>query len=178
MKHVGNATTFMSSAARTLALLGFGGLLILAILTTLDVLLRWAFAYPIQGVNDVSSVVMAVVIAACIPSNLVNRQYISVEVLGDFLGPLGRRMLSAFGSLCTAVFIFLMAWQFVPYAADLYENGQRTWVLAWPVWPWWSFAAGCIVLAAIVQGIILLNDLRALVRGSGRAVPHSDRKDT
>lgn len=158
------------SAVRVLALVGFSGLLVLAILTTLDVSLRWAFAYPIQGVNDVSSVVMAVVIAACIPSNLINKQSISVEVLGNNLKPRGRLIIVAFASLCTTVFIVLMAWQFVPYAADLFENGQRTWVLAWPVWPWWFFAAGAIILAAIVQIIVLLNDVGAALRGSDRAL--------
>lgn len=170
--------TLLFSAARVLALVGFGGLLVLAILTTLDVFLRWAFAYPIHGVNDVSSVVMAVVIAACIPSNLINKQSISVEVLGNVLGPRGRMVIVAFASLCTTVFIVLMAWQFVPYAADLYENGQRTWVLAWPVWPWWYFATGCIVVAAVVQVMVLLSDVGTVFWGPNRATPQPDKEES
>ena len=142
MKKLGKLRATLFPAARVLALVGFAGLLVLAILTTLDVTLRWAFAYPIHGVNDVSSVVMAVVIAACIPSNLINKQSISVEVLGNAVGHRGRLVIDAFASLCTTVFIVLMAWQFVPYAADLFGNGQRTWVLAWPVWPWWFSPRG------------------------------------
>ena len=45
-----------------LALAGFAGLLVLAMMVTLDILLRFFFGYPLQGVNDVSAVVMAVVI--------------------------------------------------------------------------------------------------------------------
>ena len=67
-----------NAVARGLALIGFTGLLILALMTTLDVLLRWLFKAPIQGVNDISSVVMAVVIAACIPANLAFNQNIRV----------------------------------------------------------------------------------------------------
>lgn len=170
--------TWLYSAVRALALVGFGGLLVLAVLTTLDVLLRWAFAYPIHGVNDVSSVVMAVVIASCIPSNLVNKQSISVEVLGNFFGPRGRRAITAFASLCTTIFIVLMAWQFIPYAADLYENGQRTWVLAWPVWPWWFFAAGAIVVAAVVQIVVFLSDVGSVLRGSARPAPQSHKDNS
>lgn len=68
--------------ARVLALVGFTGLLVLALMTTSDVLMRWLFKAPLQGVNDVSSVVMAVVIAACIPANLAMKQNIRVEVFG------------------------------------------------------------------------------------------------
>ena len=174
MKKLGKLRATLFPAARVLALVGFAGLLVLAILTTLDVTLRWAFAYPIHGVNDVSSVVMAVVIAACIPSNLINKQSISVEVLGNAVGHRGRLVIDAFASLCTTVFIVLMAWQFVPYAADLFGNGQRTWVLAWPVWPWWFFAAGCIVLAAIVQTLVALADIGSAIRGSTTTEPQSD----
>lgn len=152
-------------AARGLALVGLSGLFILAVLTTLDVVMRWGFVYPIHGVNDVSSVVMAVVIAACIPSNLINKQNISVEVLGTAVGRRGQLVISAFASLCTMIFVTLMAWQFIPYAAELIETGQRTWVLAWKVWPWWVFAAGCIVFAAVIQAVVLLTDIGRAIRG-------------
>ncbi len=162
------------SVARILALVGFAGLLVLAILTTLDVVLRWGFSNPINGVNDVSSVVMAVVIAACIPLNLANKQSISVDVLGSALGRRSRLILEAFASLCTTAFIVMMAWQFIPFAADLYDTGQRTWVLAWPVWPWWWFATGSICLAAVVQVFVLLVDIGLAVRGRTAEPPQAD----
>ncbi|SHK48278.1 Tripartite ATP-independent transporter, DctQ component [Shimia gijangensis] len=172
-----NLQNRLFGAARILALVGFSGLLILAILTSLDVAFRWGFAYPIHGVNDVSSVVMAVVIAACIPANLVNKQSISVEVLGSLAGQRGRLAIVVFASFCTMVFIGLMAWQFVPYAADLLETGQRTWVLAWKVWPWWFFACGCIIFAAVVQAVVLLTDIGSAIRGSSLP-PKKNKKQT
>jgi TRAP-type C4-dicarboxylate transport system permease small subunit len=151
--------------ARALALLGFFGLLVLALMTTLDVLLRWLFQAPIHGVNDVSSVVMAVVISASIPANLAMKQNITVEVLGALGGTRVRNVLEVFASLLTFVFIILIAWQFVPYAQSLRETGDRTWVLAWPVWPWWSFSALMMILAASVQAIVLAVDVRTLFVG-------------
>ncbi|QOL80970.1 TRAP transporter small permease [Pseudooceanicola spongiae] len=151
--------------ARGLALLGFTGLLILALMTTTDVLMRWLFKAPIQGVNDVSSVVMAVVIAACIPANLAMKQNIRVEVFGSLGGKTLHRLLEALSSALTLLFILLIAWEFVPYAASLQANGDRTWVLGWPVWPWWSVAALMMWLAAFVQAMVFVFDLAALVRG-------------
>ena len=95
----------VSGAARIVALVGFFGLLLLAAMTTLDVLLRWLFAMPIHGVNDVSSVVMAVVIAACIPANLAMKKNITVEVFGTLGGVRLRRFVEFTASLFTLAFI-------------------------------------------------------------------------
>ncbi len=151
-------------AARMLALVGLGGLLALSLLTTLDVALRWLFGLPIHGVNDISSVVMAVVIAACLPTSFAEKQNISVDILGSMLGRRANAVLSAFGSLVTLIFIAIMAWHFVPYAHGISESGQRTWVLGWPVGPWWWAATAMIVLSVPVQAMVLVKDAIDIVR--------------
>lgn len=156
----------VKSASRVIALIGLFGLLALAAMTTLDILLRWLFSAPLHGVNDVSSVVMAVVIAACIPANLAMKQNIAVEVLGNFGGVRFRRLLDVVASVCTLVFIVLMAWRFLPYAEGLRQTGDRTWVLAWPIWPWWMASTLLIMLAALVQVVVTAVDVIALVRGT------------
>lgn len=155
------------NVARGFALVGFAGLLVLALMTTLDVVLRWLFQMPIQGVNDVSSVVMAVVIAVCIPANLAMKQNINVEIFGSVAGSKVKAALDTFASMLTLVFISLIAWEFIPYAQSLQETGDRTWVLGWPVWPWWSAAALMMWFSAFVQMFVFLQDLQALI--SGRA---------
>lgn len=157
---------FLRSSARVLALVALAGLLLLALMTTLDVTLRWLFAAPLQGVNDVSSVVMAVVIAACLPANLVFKQNITVTLLGSACGARTTLLLEIFASAVTLVFICLMAWAFVPYALSTYESGAQTWVLRWPVWPFWMLAAGFVILAALGQIVVLLSDL--IAAGTGK----------
>lgn len=152
----------LRNATHWLALIGFAGLFVLALMTTVDVLMRWLFSAPLHGVNDVSAVVMGVVIASCIPANLAQRRNISVEILGAIAGPKATRALSAFSSLVVLVFISLMAWQFVPFTRGVYQSGRETWVLAWPVWPWWSVSTLLLIFAAIVQVANLIRDLRML----------------
>lgn len=153
------------AVARAFALVGFTGLLLLALMTTLDVVLRWLFQTPIQGVNDVSSVVMAVVIAVCVPANLAMKQNIKVEVFGAVAGKRLNALLELFASLLTLIFIVAVAWQFIPYARSLYENGDRTWVLGWPIWPWWSVAAAMMWFAALTQLVVFIGDICELVVG-------------
>ncbi|MCZ4291727.1 TRAP transporter small permease [Hoeflea alexandrii] len=157
--------------ARAFALVGFTGLLLLALMTTLDVLLRWLFQTPIQGVNDVSSVVMAVVIAVCVPANLAMKQNIKVEVFGAIAGKRLNALLELFASLLTLVFIVAIAWQFVPYARGLYENGDKTWVLGWPIWPWWSLAAVMMWFAVLIQIVVLIGDFCNVVLGGNSEAP-------
>lgn len=167
------------AATRWLALIGFAGLLILAIMTTLDVLMRWLFDNPLHGVNDVSAVVMAVVIASCIPANLEGRKNISVDVLGAMTGPRATRLLDAFGGFVTLLFIAAMAWQFVGYTESMYDSGRRTWVLALPLWPWWTAATAFLWFAALIQLANVIHDVQRTLTGDagGDASPHPMRPD-
>lgn len=152
--------------AHILALLGFSGLLILSIMVVLDIILRNLFDFPLKGVNDISAVVMAVVISACIPQSLLIKQSISVEVLGQAIGGRLNLFLNAFASLAVFVFFALLVTQIFPYAASLTSSGEKTWVLHWPVGPWWYVAACCFFVSALAQALVLIDDLIAF--GLGR----------
>ncbi|WP_298493305.1 TRAP transporter small permease [uncultured Maritimibacter sp.] len=164
---------FLRIGARWLALVGFAGLLALAIMMTADALLRTFFSAPLHGVNDVSAVVMAVVIASCIPANLADRKNITVEVLGTMLGMRVNKLLTLFASLVVFAVILLMAVQFIPFVEGMYTSGRRTWVLAWPIWPWWSVATVFLYYAAIIQASNVIKDIGALFDNvSTRAPEH------
>lgn len=147
-----------------LALLGFIGLFVLALMMTVDALMRSFFSAPLQGVNDVSAVVMAVVIAACIPANLAGRKNISVEVLGSVMGPTANKILRLFSSLIVFAFVALMAWKFIPFTQGMLESDRRTWVLHWPVWPGWAIATVFLIFAALIQASNVVHDVLDLFR--------------
>ena len=153
---------YLRRGAKWLALLGFAGLLMLAVMTTVDALLRSFFSAPIHGVNDVSAVVMAVVIASCIPANLADRRNISIEVLGAMLGFRANKLLQLFSSLVVFMVITVMAWQFIPFVEGTYTSERRTWVLAWPIWPWWSVATAFLYYAALIQALNVIKDIASL----------------
>ena len=144
--------------AQRLALVGLSGLLILSLMVVADITLRWLANYPLQGVNDVYAVVMAVVVSSCIPKALQTKQNISIEMLGEALGGRSRLALNAFASLLALVFFVLLLTQFIPYAQSITASGEKTWVLKLPVGPWWWGASVLFCFSTLVQFLVFLSD--------------------
>ncbi len=136
--------------AEVLAGLAVSGLLLLAILTGVDVLMRYLFNAPIRGMTDFSMVAAAVLLSACMPHVVASRANIMVSFVGRVLGPTAFRALNFFGALVTCVFFAFMAWQCTRYAISMYQGGETLPTLRWPVWPWWSGVAVFISLTALV----------------------------
>lgn len=149
--------------AGALALAGLAGLLLLSIMVTADIILRAVADYPLQGVNDIYAMVMAVVIAACIPNSLLAKQNISIEVIGTALGGRMRSALEAFASAAVLLFFVLLAWKFFPYSASISASHEKTWVLQWPVGPWWWVATALFCVSVLAQFMVLLSDLAKLI---------------
>lgn len=149
------AAALAERLAGALAAVAVAGLLVLAILITVDVCLRYFFASPIRGFFDVQSLAFAVLLAGCMPLALARGSHIAVTLVGDRLG--GSRMLDRFGRLMTLLFFALMGWQYLRYAWEMKQTGQTMAVLRWPVWPWWGAVALLILLAALVALVTLDN---------------------
>jgi hypothetical protein len=112
-------------ATRAIAIVGFVGLLVVALLTMLDVALRWVANAPIKGLNDISGLAIAIVIASCLPLVVAQRQNISIRFLGDALGPSAARWLDAFGSGALLAFVALIGWQLAMHTAGMAESGPN-----------------------------------------------------
>jgi TRAP-type C4-dicarboxylate transport system permease small subunit len=141
--------------AHALAAVAVLGLLLLALGTTLDVVLRYGFASPIRGFADVVGLAGAVLLSACMPYVVASRGNIAIDFLGRALGPRAHSTLDLLGGLASFALFALMAWQYVAYAVDLRATGDTTPVLRWPVWPWWSGVALFIAVTAAVALLTL-----------------------
>jgi TRAP-type transport system small permease protein len=152
------------TVARFCALFGMLFLVALALITNVDVFMRWMFNSPIDGVTDVAPLMVAIVIASFFPFALAGRHHISITFIGNLLGPKGMAWLEAVGALVTLAFFVLLAWQFIVYTIDLDARGQTTWVVQLPVAPWWTVVSFFTVLCVAVQLIVLLTLLGRALR--------------
>ena len=153
---------------RAIAVAGFLGLLLVALGTTVDVLLRWIANAPIKGLNDINGLVVAIVIASCLPLVIAERQNISIRFLGDALGAKPSSWLEALGSAALLAFVGLVGWQLVLHTMGMAESGRTTWHLRIPVTPWWSVATAIVLLCVPAQAIAFAADVARAIEGKNR----------
>jgi TRAP-type C4-dicarboxylate transport system permease small subunit len=152
-----------TAAARLCAVFGMLALVVFLLMTNVDVLMRWLFNSPVNGVSDVGPLVVAVVTAAFFPFVLAERHHVSIGFLGGLLGPRAQLWLEAFAALVTWVFFALLAWQIVLYAVELHQQGQTTWVVQWPVAPWWAVVGFFFAVCVVVQVGVVVAELSAAI---------------
>jgi TRAP-type C4-dicarboxylate transport system permease small subunit len=150
---------------RGIAIVGFVGLLVVSLLTMLDVALRWIANAPIKGLNDINGLAVAIVIAACFPLVVAERRNIVIRFLGDALGPPPSRWLEALGSAALLAFIALIGWQLALHVAGMAESNRTTWHLLIPVTPYWSVAAGVVLLCIPAQAVAFAADVARAAGG-------------
>ena len=153
-----------SMLTRAIALIGLALLLLLAIGTVLDVLLRWLFNSPIVGLGDTYSLFMALILASCFPLCIYNRGNVTIRFIGNALGPRARNIFDAFGNLVTLLIFSVMAWQFWLYTDQIALDGESTWVLSWPVSPWWRAVTILIIICAPVTFVTFIQYTKEALR--------------
>ena len=147
--------------SRAIALIGLAGLLLLASATVLDVFMRWLFNRPIVGLNDTYSLFTALVIASCFPLCIFNNGNITIRFIGNIIGPKTKAVLDVIGNLVTLIIFALMAWQLWLYTDQLARDGENTWVLNWPVSPWWRVVTIIILICVPVALVVSIQHMRS-----------------
>jgi TRAP-type C4-dicarboxylate transport system permease small subunit len=165
-----------SMITRGIALIGLALLLLIALATVLDVLLRWLFNNPIVGLADTYSLFMAMILASCFPLCIYYRGNVTIRFLGNFFGPRVKNILDAFGNLITMIIFALMAWQFWIFTDELVMDGETTWVLNLPVSPWWRVVTILIFICTPVTLVTFIQYTKAAFKKekpSDTAIPTS-----
>ncbi|MEQ8699376.1 MAG: TRAP transporter small permease [Bauldia litoralis] len=150
---------------RVAGIVSMAGLFLIALLTVVDVGLRWLFGAPIEGQADIAEALLPIVIAATFVSAAWGRPHVGIRFAGAVLGPTVRRILDVLSDLSIAVFLALVVMQFWRYAGEIAEENRQTWVLQIPLYPFWYATAVLLGLTAAIQ---VLNTI-ANARGSGDA---------
>lgn len=156
--------TLVTRSSQLVALIGLAALLILACLTVTEVLLRWLLNFPILGIADVSSLIIGVAISCCMPLVFAERRSISVKMLGNALGPRANCLFEAFGSLVAMIIFILFTWQLWIYTNNVAINGETTWVVNWPIAPWYRIVAVLFGLCVPVQALTAIIQVNAVFK--------------
>ena len=159
----------VTGLANALAVAGLSLLLMLAVFTLPDGLLRAIANMPIDLVREIGDMVAAISGACCLPIVLLRRNNIVLRLFDRVLPPSDVRVLDTLAALLVEVVMIGMAWQFYLFGLKTLRAGDVTWMLNWPKAPFW-FAVDVIIWAAVaVQTFVLIEEITATREPEGVA---------
>ncbi|MGE0735882.1 MAG: TRAP transporter large permease subunit [Alphaproteobacteria bacterium] len=163
------------AASRRIAVLAVVGMLAFAILTAVDVVLRRWTQLPMAGFNEILALILPITIVACFPAGVAERGHLTITFLRRSLNPRFAALLHLFGQTLLLVAFCILAWRVAGYALLLDHRKAETTILKWPLAPTFWLVAGLLAIAALIQLIVLANDVRD--RGRRQPVDASPRMD-
>jgi TRAP-type C4-dicarboxylate transport system permease small subunit len=150
---------------RNVALVGFCGLVVMALLITWDGFARYLGAPRISGFSDYGEVVFPIIIASCFPAGLLRQTNVTVRVFGTMGGFRVNAALELFGAIVTLVFFGLLVWQFVLLAGQYSDGGRTTRTIGLLLAPWFFVTVAIMAICVPVQAFVFYSWLHALIFG-------------
>ena len=141
----------MSLLTRAVDLIS-GLLLALIALTTFgEATLRYLFAIQIPDAYTLAGYAQAIAIFWGICSATYAGRHITVDLLWEFLGRNGRRVVDVVAALFSAIFLGALAWMLIAKVQRAHDSFEMTSVLHWPIWPFIAAAAAGIAVAFVLS---------------------------
>src|SRR5882757_8792492 len=144
--------------ANAFAVAGLSLLLILAVFTLLDGLLRAIANTPIDLVREIGDMVAAICGTCCLPIVLLHHNNIGLRILDRILSPSGVRGIDTTAALVIEIVMIGMAWQFWRFGIKTMRAGDVTWLLNWPKAPFWFVVDAILWIAVAVQTFVLIEE--------------------
>ena len=161
------------------AFIGVLAMLFVAFTTIADVLMRWFFNSPIDGLSEIEGMALAVAVAGCFPAGAALRVNLTIDLIGNRVSPRVLAWLKALGGLALLVFYAFVAWRIGEYALKLGARGAETVYVRLPIAPFMWAVAGFLAISALVQLINLFVSVKYALAGipdpSGWAIENGEK---
>ena len=150
---------------QTVALIGFCGLVVMALLIFYDGSARFLNLLRVTGFSDYGEVVLPIVIASCFPAGLLRQTNVTVRFLGKAGGERANSALEAFAAVLTLAFFAVLVWQFIELTSGYGSGGRTTRTIGIPLAPWWWLTTAIMALCVPVQAYVTFAWTRAALVG-------------
>jgi TRAP-type C4-dicarboxylate transport system permease small subunit len=144
---------FMQIVNKGMDLVAATVLVLIMLLTSLDVVLRY-LGYPIQGAYDLVTFGAAFVIGFALPRTSWDHGHITVDILVEKI-PKKRAILDVITRIMAISLFVLVGWNFMKLGASFFRTGEGTLTLGLPLYPI-AYALG---ISAFIECLALLGDI-------------------
>ena len=165
------AAGWVQAGTGAIAVVAVAGLLAGAIAIVGDVLARWLVSGGVVALNEIVSSLFAVAVAATLPAGSARRMHLRVDLLGGQTGARLTAWLGAAGSVLLMLMFALLAWRLWTLGLRFSAQGRATAIWQFPLAPVYFGIAACLALAAAVEAVNAVADIRRArtVRGGPRS---------
>nr|WP_297266592.1 TRAP transporter large permease subunit [Mesorhizobium sp.] len=153
-----------------IAALGVLGILGIGIVTVADVLLRTLFNDPIDGLNEITSPLLAIGVAACLPAGAAGRVDITIDLAQNIVGRTAFAWLRVLGAATLLLFMTIVTVRLGLNAERMIELGRTSSILSFPIGALLMAVTGVFALTLpiqLLQVALFLSDAIALNRMAG-----------
>ena len=151
-----------NEATHSIALLGFTGLVLIALLTFYDGAARYLDLPRVSGFSDFSELLFPIVIASCFPALLIQQKNLTIRVLSRLVGDGAARWADVAAAVAVLIFFLLLGTQFVQMTLDFHSAGRTTATIEIPTALFWMIATSILWLCVPIQLLVVLLRLRDL----------------
>ena len=128
-------------------------LLFMVAVITAGVAMRYVFAAPILGLNEIVQLTSVAVVMLTLPWATAVGAHVRVDVLDRVIGRSGRFLGDVLSRALSAFVLGVLVWRAVFKALDALEFHDATNMLALPIWPFHAIlAAGMVLCMAVLLG--------------------------
>ena len=154
-------------ATHRIALVGFTGLVMIALLTFYDGAARYLDLPRMSGFADVGELLFPIIIASCFPALLIRQKNLTIRVLGRVAGDATVRYADLAAAVAVLIFFTLLGLQFVQMTLDFHAARRTTATIEIPTALFWMIATSILWLCVPIQLLVVLSRVRDLSPSRG-----------
>jgi TRAP-type C4-dicarboxylate transport system permease small subunit len=151
-------------ATLILAMAAGVSLLFMVLLIAVGVVLRFAFAQPILGLNEIVQLTSVAVVMLALPWATAEGAHVRVDVLDNAIGRTGRTLGDLMSRALSAFVLAVLVWRAALKALDAVRYGDATNMLGLAVWPFYAILALGMALCVVILAL----QIAALLAGGPR----------
>ncbi len=151
-----------TTATHRIALVGFTGLVLIALLTFYDGAARYLDLPRVSGFSDVGELLFPIIIASCFPALLIRQKNLTISLLGRVAGDDTARWADLAAAVAVIIFFTLLGLQFVKMTLDFHAARRTTATIEIPTALFWMIATSILWLCIPIQLLVVLSRLRNL----------------
>ena len=149
-------------ATHRIALVGFTGLVMIALLTFYDGAARYLDLPRISGFADVGELLFPIIIASCFPALLIRQKNLTIRALRRVAGDATVRYADLAAAVAVLIFFTLLGLQFVQMTLDFHAARRTTATIEIPTAVFWMIATSILWLCVPIQLLVVLSRVRDL----------------